>query len=128
MKPIENLDNDLRCYYAHSLMIYNTPREEQELATIRKIFKNVICPNNDIGDTSKGMRTYLQIVKWAEVVITSEYKGHIGGGVYSEVHYALISKIPVYCLRDGKFFPVVDAKVANEQDPKVKYGKLVVQE
>ena len=128
MKPIENLDNDLRCYYAHSMMIYNTPHEEQELETIRKIFKNVICPNSDIGDTSKGMRTYLQIVKWAEVVIASEYKEHIGGGVYTEVHRALICKIPVYCIRDSNFYPVTDAKVVNRQDPKVKYAKLIVQE
>ncbi len=127
MNPIENLNSDLRCYYAHSMQIYNTRREEQELEIIKKYFKNTICPNNDIGDTSRGMRTYLNVVKWAEVVITSEYKGYIGGGVYTEVHRALLSKIPVYCLRDGKFFPVVDAKVANEQDPKVKYGKLVVQ-
>jgi hypothetical protein len=110
------------------MMIYNTPREAQELGIIRKIIKSVICPNNDIGDTSKGMRTYLQIVKWAEVVIASEYKGHIGGGVYSEIHRALISKIPVLCLRDGKLYNVFDAKVVNDQDQKVRFAKLIIQE
>lgn len=128
MAPIDSLDSDLRCYYAHSMKIYNTPREDRELEFIRKIFQNVICPNSDIGDTSKGMRTYLKIVKWAEIVIASEYKGHIGGGVYAEVSRALFSKIPVYCLRGGEFYPVTDAKVVDRQDPKIRYAKLVIQE
>ena len=74
------------------------------------------------------MRAYLQIVKWADVVVVSEYQGHVGGGVYSEVYRALLSKIPVFCLRDGKFYPVVDAIVINDQDPKVRFAKLVIQE
>ncbi len=128
MNSLGNLNNDLRCYYAHSMQIYNTDREQQELDTIKKHFKKVICPNNDIGDTSKGMRTYLQVVKWADVVVASEYKGHIGGGVYSEVHYAFINKIPVLCLRDGNLYPVIDAKVVNRQDQKVRFAKLIIQE
>ena len=128
MKPIENFNNDLRCYYAHSMQIYNTPQDQQELLNIKQLYKKVICPNHDIGDTSRGMRTYLNVVKWADVVVVSEYEGHIGGGVFTEVQRALLSKIPVYCLRDGNFFLVTDAKMANPQDPKVKYAKLVVQE
>ena len=128
MNPLENFNNDLRCYYAHSMQIYNTDREQQELDIIKKHFIKVICPNNDIGDTSKGMRTYLQVVKWADVVVASEYKGHIGGGVYSEVHYALINKIPVFCLRDGNLYPVIDAKEVDPQNSKVRFAKLIIQE
>ena len=128
MNPLENLNNDLRCYYAHSMQIYNTDREQQELMTIKQLYKKVICPNHDIGDTSRGMRTYLNVVKWSDVVVASEYKGHIGGGVYSEVHYALINKIPVFCLRDGNLYPVIDAKEVDPQNSKVRFAKLIIQE
>lgn len=119
---------DLRCYFAHSMMIYNTSREEQELQTIKKIYKKVICPNNDIGDCSKGMRAYGNIVSWADVVVVSEYEGHVGAGVYTEIHTALLRKIPVHCLRDGKFLPVVDAEVVDSRDFQVGFAKLIIQE
>ncbi len=67
-------------------------------------------------------------VEWADVVVASEFENHVGGGVYSEVHYALINKIPVLCLRDGKLYPVIDAKEVNRQDQKVRFAKLLIQE
>jgi hypothetical protein len=119
---------DLRCYFAHSMMIYDTPREQEELQNLNKLYKRVLCPNNDIGDCSKHMRAYGRIVSWADVVVVSEYEGHVGGGVYSEVHIALKAKIPVYCMRDGKFLPVVDAEVVDSRDFQVGFAKLIIQE
>lgn len=117
---------DLRCYYVNSMMIYDSEREHRELMVIKSYFDNVICPNNDIGNAQRGMRAYLKIVSWADIVVVSEYEGHIGVGAYAEVNYAFRHKIPVMCLRDGELHTVVDTTIVNRCDTRVKYAKLVL--
>ncbi len=125
----ENIYN--RVYYGHSMKMYNTNTEREELRFLRERFPNVICPNNDIGDSSRGMRVYLKIVAWSELVIVSEYQSHIGRGVFDEVSLALKLNKSVYCLRKvkdtHKFYRITDLVVVDENDWSVKYGKVVVQ-
>jgi hypothetical protein len=119
---------DLRCYYAHSIMDYDTPREQEGLQTLRKLYKRVICPNIDIGDCSMGFQAYLNIVPWADVIVVSEYEGHVGGVTYRAVNIALKFGIPVFCLRYGKFLPVIDAEVVDSRDFQVGFAKLIIKE
>ncbi len=121
------LNKDLRSYYAHSMKIYDTNRERNELKVLNGFFNNVICPNNDIGNAQRRMRAYIKIVGWADIVIVSEYKKHIGSGAYSEVMHALSKNIPVMCLRDGKLYRVVAATIVDRRDPEVKFAKLTVE-
>ena len=122
------LNKDSRCYYAHSMKIYDTNREREELKILHGIFNNVICPNNDIGNAQRGMRAYMKIVRWADIVVVSEYEKHIGGGVCAEVEYALKYNIPVVCLRDGIIVQVIGTTVIDRRDPQVKYAKLIIEE
>lgn len=123
-----NQRKDLRCYYAHSMKIYDTPREQKELQTLRKLYTRVICPNNDIGECSKGMRAYCNIVSWADVVVVSEYEGCIGAGVFTEVIRALNSQIPVFCLHEGDLNPVSGVTYVDRQDQQVRYAQLIFEE
>ncbi len=122
------LNKDSRCYYAHSMKNYDTDRERDELRILHGLFNNVICPNNDIGNAQRGMRAYMKIVRWADIVVVSEYKKHIGGGACEEVEYALKYNIPVMCLRDVKLYKVVGTTVVDRRDPQVKYAKLIIEE
>jgi len=120
-----------RVYYGHSMKMYNTNTEREELRFLRERFPNVICPNNDIGDSSRGMRVYLKIVAWSDLVIVSEFKSHIGHGVFDEVSLALKLNKSVYCLRKVndafKFYRITDLVIIDQNDWSVKYGKVVVQ-
>ena len=118
----------LRCYYAHSMMIYDTPREQKELQILRKLYARVICPNNDIGDCSKGLQAYLNIVSWADVVVVSEYEDCIGAGVFTEVCRALNSQIPVFCLDERDLYLVSGVTYVDRQDKQVRYAQLICEE
>ena len=125
-------ENDYnRVYYGHSMKIYDTDTERAALSFLRKSFPNVICPNNDIGDSNRGMHVYLKIVAWSDLVVISEYQSHIGHGVFDEVSLALKLNKPVYCLRKAKdtfkFYRITDLVVVNDRDWGAKYGKVVVQ-
>lgn len=125
----ENIYN--RVYYGHSMKMYDTDAERDALRFIRERFPNLICPNNDIGDSNRGMHVYLKIVAWSDLVIVSEYQSHIGRGVFDEVSLALKLNKSVYCLRKvkdtHKFYRITDLVVVDENDWSVKYGKVVVQ-
>jgi len=120
--------NSARVYYAHSMQIYNTERECRELAFLKGIHPNLICPNNDLGKIDKGMAGYLKIASWADKVICSEYKNHIGSGVFSEIELALKKNIPVYCLkkvkRKYKLLLVKGVYIIDIFDPKINYAKV----
>lgn len=120
-----------RVYYAHSMQTYHTDTEKEELNYLRGLLPNVICPNNDIGNTNKGMHVYLKIVAWSDFVVVSEYQSHIGHGVFDEVSLALKLNKPVYCLRKAKdtfkFYRITNLVIVNKRDWKVKYGKVVTQ-
>ena len=125
---MENGKSNLRCYYAHSKMIYDTDQEQKEIDAIKKFYNNVICPNRDIGNCSKGMEAYINLINWAEVVVASEYDAHVGCGVYTEIKHALDQDLPVMCLRNGDLHNVVAVKMDNPLDLKVGYAKLVFEE
>ena len=123
-----------RVYYAHSKQIYNTNREKKELAFLRKHF-DVLCPNTDIGEHNN-IEPYLEAVKTCNRVVCSEYKKHIGKGIFEEIRCAFEESKRIFVLRKRKkryhlleilgkahkYGVVYD----DEADWKINYAKLSI--
>lgn len=118
----------MRVYYAHSKRIYGTKREERELRFLKKKFSQIVDPNKDIGEKGN-VNPYLKVVSDCNIMVCSEFKKHIGVGVFQEVKYALGKKKEVLCLRRKHHFyfrKVKTVRIIDETDSSVKYGKLVL--
>jgi len=121
-------------YYAHSMKIYDSVAESEEFKFIKDYFKDsdVINPNGDIkwGGT---MKPYLAAVERSNMVVMSEYKGHVGRGVYEEALVALEHNIPVRCIRRDKngqllVVNINDLRKADRNDWAIKYAKVKEEE
>ncbi len=115
----------MKVYYAHSMQLYESLKEKQELKFLRTRFDNVLCPNKDIGKAGRGMSAYLKIVEWADLVVASEYEGFVGLGVFSEIQHALNVGIPVKCLRKNKLLDVKEVIIHSPRDYRIKYGEVI---
>ena len=91
-------------YYAHSLRIYNTEQEQLELKQIAELFpsREIINPNGMVDEIKEAY----QLIDKSDGVVASEYKHHVGKGVYDEICHALSKKKFVVVLRDGRLFRV----------------------
>jgi len=105
------------------MKIYDTVREKEELNLIKSMYKDVVNPNGDIRWRGT-MDDYYQAVRESEMVICSEYQGHIGRGVYTEIEEAKRNDIPVVVIRQGKFYPVKDIRIEDSSDWGIKYGRI----
>jgi len=123
-----DLYKDARCYYSHSMQNYDTDQEKQESDFLKSVFGKIICPNKDLGRSTNGMKAYLKVIEWADIIAVSEYKGAVGCGVFTEVKRALDLSIPVLCIRDRKLIKVVDVILDHPLDIKITYGQLVLEE
>ena len=121
-----NYKNRKRAYYAHCMKIYDTEEEKTVLNFLKKHF-NVICPNNDIGKLEPFSR-YLNIVRWADIVIVSEYGGYLTAGVFAEAKYALENNIPVFLIHPSNhefsLIKVVKVNQRGERLNDVQYGSV----
>ena len=120
-----------KIYYAHSMYIYNTRREKKELEFLRNEFQSVCNPNKDITwDNNTKMEPYFEAVKNSDIVVASEYKKHIGKGVFDEIMTAINNNITVLCLRRKLFkyqlYKIANVEIVNDQDWKKKYGKIIL--
>jgi hypothetical protein len=112
----------MKIYYAHSMRIYDTPREADEVEFLSKI-GTVDNPNDGLG--KRPMEEYLKRVMHSERVVCSEYEGHIGRGVYEELTAALACEIPVFVLRRRwisrcfKLKKLRKLQIVNDRDWKV---------
>jgi hypothetical protein len=83
---------------------YNTDQERLELTQIASFFpkRKIINPNGAITDMNQAYR----LINQAELLVATEYQGHLGKGVYDEISYALSKKKLVYVLCSGRLFRV----------------------
>ena len=130
-KEFDYKENMKKVYYAHSKLIYNTKREKKELEFLRKKFSSVFNPNIKISwDNNTKMEPYFKAVKNSDIVVASEYKKHIGKGVFDEITTAINNNITVLCLRRKLFkyqlYKIANVEIVNDQDWKKKYGKIVL--
>ena len=105
---MKEVDKNTRVYYSHSMSIYNTERERRELEFLRSLSDRVICPNNGIGKSQVGERTYLKIVEWADLVVVSVVDGKITSGVRAEMREAFTLNIPVKLIENNRLIDVTD--------------------
>lgn len=117
-----------RIYFAHSKLDYGSEAEYKALKLIKKQWpkSDVMCPFNDIGECSNGMRAYLKLVSWADIVVVLEHKRSIGRGVYEEARKALQNRTPVLVIRKAKFEPVCDVRILNPDNWTDGYGMIAV--
>lgn len=112
-------------YYAHSKRIYRTRQEKRELKLIKKKFPNheIVNPGaiNWRMTEPEIMIRCKEIVRKADVVICSEYRDHIGRGVFEEL--SVKTKAKKYLLRKKKFIENFSMRIINKDDWCIRYGK-----
>lgn len=94
------IEPNKQVYYAHSLKIYNTRREKNELRYLKRKFFKIFNPKTELQwDSMTKMQPYFEAVQGSTLIIASEYKKYIGKGVFDEIKIALKNKIPAFCLK-----------------------------
>lgn len=122
-----------RFYFAHSKILYGTTREAQELEFLRKEFphRTIICPFNNLPEF-QNFNQYLRFVDLCFGVVVSEIDGHIGRGVFAETARALSNDANIYVLRskNDEFYlsEVIGIEIVNQNDWKIKYGRLITKQ
>ena len=102
-------------YYAHSMLIYNTEKEKEEIEDIKKGFifydklqDRIINPNGwiyDNGDEKSIMEQCYVFIKNCDCVVFSTLEDDIiGKGVYSEINKALEYGKNIFQLNNGKLY------------------------
>jgi hypothetical protein len=119
---------DLKVYFAHSKKIYNTDLEKHLKAWLKKQYREVICPNKDMGELGS-VEPYLEMIDTCDIIICREHMGYFGRGVYDEVKHALKRKKLVMVMRhdtNNKIYleRVFKVKIVDECDWEVRYGKI----
>lgn len=117
-------------YYAHSKLIYNTKRESRELSYLMKRYaNNIVDPNKMMGELGS-IEPYLNMVRTCNIVVCSEYKEHVGYGVYREIAEAFKFNKDVFVLRKSflgfKLIRVKRIIIFDPNDWKVYYGKIKI--
>lgn len=120
-----------KVYYSHSMKTYDKEQEKIELDFLQNKFERTFNPNKEIKyNPKKGLRPYLNAVKKSDIVVCSEFKEHIGKGVFREISIAFAHEIPVLCIRgtypNFELKEVIGIKVVNKEDPRVKYGIISI--
>lgn len=129
-------------YYAHSMLIYNTEKEREEIDLIKlnegHTYGNydvtIINPNGWIYDNGNGkdvMEQCFVFIKQSDMTVFSTLKdGVIGKGVYSEIEKALYYDKSVFHLRqDGDMRRFLEKdfdkiELVNEGKDWKKYAKV----
>jgi len=111
-------------YYSHSMRSYNTDQERLELTQIASFFpkRKILNPNGAVTD----MKGSYRLINTAELVVATEYQGHLGKGVYDEMCYALSKKKLVAILRNERLFRVYSEHQIEvlDIDWQVHYAKV----
>jgi len=98
-------------YYAHSMRIYNTIREQHELEIIHHYFWQSLIFNPNRGSiqhATNPMQACLDIVNDESVkqLVFSEVDGCIEQGVYAEIQLAKRHEIPIFVIEHNALAPV----------------------
>ena len=120
-----------KVYYSHSMKTYDKEQEKIELDFLQNKFERIFNPNKEIKYKSKkGLKPYLNAVKKSDLVVCSEFEGHIGKGVFREISIAFAFEIPVLCIKgtypNFELKEVIGIKIVDKEDPRVKYGIISI--
>jgi len=100
----------MRIYYSHSMKLYGTKAEKEEVAIIKKNFPHVAIINPPSFDGSErkrreGMTFCHRLIDDCDVLVFSRLFGVTTSGVGSEVNYALKKGKKVFEIKDGNLIP-----------------------
>lgn len=97
-----------KCYYAHSMHIYNTPQEQRDIKTLEELGYEVINPNNiaiqlDIKKIKEKnpdgnyMDYFENLVANCEVLaFRANIDLRIPAGVAKEIHFAINREVKIF--------------------------------
>ena len=95
----------MRVYYAHSVSIYNTKREDRDLKLLQQLGFEVVNPNDPVHEdgytslkeqTGNGMPYFNQVIEDCQVLAFRAHPdGTIPAGVAKEIDVAIQANIPV---------------------------------
>lgn len=100
----------MKVYYSHSMKLYGTKVEKEELAIIKKKFPHakIINPPSFEGSLRKrieGMAFCHRLIDECDIVVFSKLLGLTTSGVGNEVDYALNKNKRVFEIKDGDLIP-----------------------
>lgn len=111
------MGNHPRCYFAHHITDYGTPREIDAIAVIEEAGFEVDNPNlpeHDEGYKAHGMDYFLGLVATCDALALQRFEtGEIGAGVGKEVSEAVTLGIPVYEVV-GNILTLIDGNTIHE--------------
>jgi len=95
----------MKVYYAHSVSIYNTKREDRDLKLLRQLGFQVVNPNDPAHEegytqlkeaTGNGMLYFDSVVKACNILAFRAHPdGTIPAGVAKEIDVAIQANIPI---------------------------------
>jgi len=96
----------MKVYYSHSMKIYGTKAEKEEMEIIKKNFPNaeIINPPSFERNQRKrksGMAFCHRLIDECDIVVFSRLFGVVTSGVGDEVNYTLKKNKKVYEIKDG---------------------------
>lgn len=92
-------------YYAHSMEMYNTEREEQDLQRLEEYFPKglVFNPNRpSVQQSENPMKACFQAVKDSHILAFSHEARKIPLGVYAEMQLARKLHKPIYIINSAE--------------------------
>ncbi len=118
-------------YFAHSMQIYGTEEERDELEQLGKRYPNssIINPATDVRPKRKHeaeLSRFFDSIRDCALVIVLEHQKSVGRGVFREVCYALAVDKSILVKRGFRYYPVFGIHVKNVSDWKIHYGELEV--
>lgn len=114
-------------YYSHSMVYYNTQKEEAERSYLTKRFEKVICPNRDLNHL-ESFKDYIYEVDKCSILVASVNNGHVSRGVLTEILRALGDEKRTYILQPHNnsfiLLRVRGYKIVNSRDYTNFYAKI----
>lgn len=116
-------------YYAHSMQLYNTKREKEELERLKQYFYNglIYNPNRPNIQYSKNpMAECLKIVADSSVskLAFSHNNGHIPSGVYAEIRCAQKRRKPIFQIGKDRIKPYQGTITLTKKDRATDWAKV----
>ena len=121
----------MNVYYAHSMRIYNTQEEQDDICAIIDIVPKT-CQIDNPNKKFPSANAWLQWMaeehmKFYDAVYFARHQGHIGKGQYAELEQAIKFKVPIFEIKDdGSVEKIIrpHLHIIDGSDWKIHYGDI----
>jgi hypothetical protein len=116
-------------YYAHSMTIYGTEREQKELRQLEDHFSHMLIYNPNrryIQESKNPMVTCLKIVKdpWITGLVFSHTQRKVSSGVYDEIKAAQKRYKPIYIIENDRVRQYVGVIKLTKKDRATNWAEV----